>query len=490
MSFVLICVLSALNFIALVLMNSFIYLRHRFPDVAFSIVVYQLSSPLKGTSGEELYGYLWNGIAKSLIEFAILLLVVWLLGKILKKNKAKTAVRLVWLVGILIAASVVTYSKAREAGAIAYVKSYSDVSEIYEKHYVDPEKADIKFPDNKRNLLFIYMESMEGTYSDEESGGGKPYNCIPNLTALANKEGNISFSETGRFGGYQTPDAWTMGALIDSTAGINYQLPIYLEYDVEYENMLPGAVTLGDILKKNGYQNYFMCGSDAVFAGRELYFREHGDYEILDYKWAVENKKIPEDYYVFWGYEDEKLYSFAKEELTKIAAKDEPFNFTMLTVDTHHMYGYLCELCQDDYVDQYARVISCADRQINDFLNWASEQEWYENTAIVVVGDHTTMNSEFFGDVKKEYRRCVYNCFINSKQDPYYVDNLYRQMNSFDLFPTTLAALGVEIPGDRLALGTNMFSKTKSLEEEMGTEAYRSELAKKSRYYMSNFIRN
>ena len=63
-------------------------------------------------------------------------------------------------------------------------------------------------------------------------------------------------------------------------------------------------------------------------------------------------------------------------------------------------------------------------------------------------------------------------------------------MNSFDLFPTTLAALGVEIPGDRLALGTNMFSKTKSLEEEMGTEAYRSELAKKSRYYMSNFIRN
>ena len=37
--------------------------------------------------------------------------------------------------------------------------------------------------------------------------------------------------------------------------------------------------------------------------------------DILDYEYAVKNKMIPEDYKVWWGYEDEKLFGFAKEKL-------------------------------------------------------------------------------------------------------------------------------------------------------------------------------
>ena len=53
---------------------------------------------------------------------------------------------------------------------------------------------------------------------------------------------------------------------------------------------------------------------------------------------ATTEGRIPEDYNVWWRYEDEKLFDFAKEDLKKLAAGDKPINMTMLTVDTHFMY--------------------------------------------------------------------------------------------------------------------------------------------------------
>ena len=58
-----------------------------------------------------------------------------------------------------------------------------------------------------------------------------------------------------------------------------------------------------------------------------------------------------------------------------------------------------------------------------------------------------------------------------------------RQFGTFDLYPTTLAAMGVEIEGDRLALGTNLFSDKKTLTEEFGYEYLVEELQKQSDFY-------
>lgn len=138
-----------------------------------------------------------------------------------------------------------------------------------------------------------------------------------------------------------------------------------------------------------------MCGSDATFGGRRAFYDQHGDYVILDYDKAVENGIIPSDYLEYWGMEDEKLFAFAKQQLSEIAQNENPFNFTMLTVDTHHPEGYACRLCQNQHGSQFANAISCASRQVYDFISWCQEQEWYENTTIVVTGDHLSMNNTF-----------------------------------------------------------------------------------------------
>ena len=279
-----------------------------------------------------------------------------------------------------------------------------------------------------------------------------------------------------------------MAALLASTSGVPYLLPIEGNSVGDYKEILPGLTTLGDILKDEGYDNYFMCGSDASFGGRKLYFEQHGDYDILDYYTAIEDGLISDDYYEFWGFEDSKLYQYAKNKLEIISQKNQPFNFTLLTVDTHHMNGYICNLCRNEYEEDYANVISCADRQILEFIDWIKQQDWYEDTAIVIVGDHTSMNNNFWDDLDTDYNRRVYNCFINTKIDKQNVDYNYRIFYSMDLFPATLAALGEKIEGNRLGIGTNLFSDVKTIGEEIGQEEFETESLKYSKYYNEYFI--
>ena len=148
----------------------------------------------------------------------------------------------------------------------------------------------------------------------------------------------------------------------------------------EYSSFLGGAYTIGEILENNGYKNYIMVGSEIEFGGRKNLFSQHGNYEIYDYNSAVEEQKISEK--VWWGFDDNNLFEFAKEKLTSISKNDEPFNFTMLTVDTHFSDGYLCKDCKNKYNEQYKNVLACSSKKVGEFINWIQKQDFYENTTI------------------------------------------------------------------------------------------------------------
>lgn len=57
-----------------------------------------------------------------------------------------------------------------------------------------------------------------------------------------------------------------------------------------------------------------------------------------------------------------------------------------------------------------------------------------------------------------------------------------------DLFPTTLAALNARIDGERLGLGTNLFSNKETLIEELGYSNVESQLNQRSDYYEKDIL--
>lgn len=251
------------------------------------------------------------------------------------------------------------------------------------------------------------------------------------------------------------------------------------------ERFSSGDVSIGDILHDKGYNQEFMCGSDANFAGRSTYFKQHGHYKIFDLNTAKKRGYIPKDYHVWWGYEDAKLYEYAKTEAATLANSNKPFNLTMLTVDTHFPHGYLCQNCQRTYSTQAANVVNCADRQVYDFVNWAKQQPWYSNTTIVICGDHPRMDTDLVAGVSY-YDRTIYNCIINSaNKDTLHLKN--REFTPMDMYPTVLSSMGYHVKGGRLGLGTNLFTGQKTLAERMGFNKLNKELGKRSDYYVKHF---
>lgn len=466
-----------------------VWMANKYEHVTLDQFIYAAKSSAAGANRSlmksakvRVIGY---GVAATLAE----LLVYFLCVKIVSRIKAGRFNRVLARGAVALALATMVFAAslfAVKLNLLQFVSAATTESEFIEDHYVDPNNAVMTFPEEKRNLIYIFLESMETSFSDTEAGGPITDNFIPELTQLA--EENINFSNDDGVGGALSfsGTTWTAAAMVTQTSGLNVQVPLNANYFGGKDGFMPGVVSIGEILEKEGYRQTLLVGSDAEFGGRDAYFTEHGNYDIVDIKTLKGRGWLPEDYRVWWGFEDAKLFAAAKLELTALAGQGEPFNFTMLTCDTHFPNGYRCQECQNEYPKRYPTVMRCSSRMVYEFIEWIKEQPFYENTTIVLSGDHLTMDPHFMEDSNEDYVRTVYNCIINPAVEP--VNEKNREFGTFDLFPTTLAAMGVQIEGDRLGLGTNLFSDKQTLCEMYGFETLDWELQKRSEFYNDRFL--
>jgi len=460
-------------FISSCLIILLLYVKTKFALVDFDEILYGIINT-EGSSASGIVEGAWYTLYGGSILFVILLLLLKYLNKsVLKYGNI-----------ILVIVLVVSFYSI---GMFSYIINQFRTSTLYEDYYVNPNDVEIIFPDDKQNLIYIFLESTETSNVSKKNGGVFDISYMPYLEKLALE--NINFSNTNKLGGitqvYGT--GYTIAGMISQTSGINYKMKLDKNI-LNYKNDFKGLITIGDILEDNGYNNYLMMGSSSKFAHRDTFFKEHGNYEILDYDEALDTGKLEDNYFNWWGYEDSKLYDYAKEKLTEIANNNnKPFNLTMLTVNTHFTDGYLENSCTEEYDSKYASVFLCEDKMLEDFITWIKTQNFYDNTTIILVGDHLTMQSSFYNKIDKNYKRVVYDVIINSKVD---TDNSKNRLfTSMDMFPTTLASLGVAIEGNRLALGTNLYSDKKTLLEELGEDKLNNSLSKKSNYYDKEILK-
>ncbi len=468
-----------------------------FGDVGFDSILYTLFSDLSGVDSGQLQKFLYEALIPSVAVTIIVAFVLFVVtkrriavkvGKKIKFflypfNKVFSAV-----VSLVLSLSLI-FSAASRVDMLRYLKyMFSESTAFIEENYVNPATTKIIFPKEKQNLIIIYLESMETSFLSSEYEGGNDVNPIPELCELA--ENNLNFSHNETVGGFSslTGGVWTVGAIVSMTAGIPLKIPLNIsgnEYGQEF--FLPGITSLMDILDKNGYNQALMVGSDANFGNRRQYYSQHSLNTIYDLYTARQDGIVNPTYYTWWGIEDLYLFEYAKKELLTMSEADKPFAFQMLTVDTHHVGGYVCEYCQNEFEEQYENVLACSSRQVYDFIEWLQKQEFYENTTVIISGDHPTMDAEYISrNIPNGYNRKVYNCFINALSKTENSKN--REFCSLDMFPTILSAIGCEIEGERLGLGTNLFSSKPTLCEKLGTSVLNEELNKKSDYYDKEFV--
>ena len=446
-------------------------------DLTMDEIVYHLTTPLEGTGEDIMMKFYTLALLPALAVLALVCVIIVVIRR--KRERWYGRALAVVFVLSLIVVGLSTGYAWNNLKIDEYLKNQSITSSFIEENYVDPNAVTLTFPKTKRNLIYIFLESFETTFTDKANGGGFDFNCIPEMTELAQKYEDFSGTSKKLNGGHVLPGTtFTMGGMFGQSSGLPLQVGLKAQVLDNHgamnemytqEHFFPGITTLGDILEAEGYHNVLFIGSEAVFGGRKLYYTEHGNYEIDDFWYAV-NRNWLEGKENSWGYGDWRLFLQAKERLKELSAEDQPFNLTMLTLDTHFENGIRCKYCEFEYPgNSYADVYSCSSRQLSEFISWCQDQDWYENTTIILSGDHTTMDSDFCNGVDKEYPRKTFTCYINADVEPEDAAR-ERSFTTMDNFPTTLAAMGVKIEGDRLGLGTNLFSSQDTLYETYGKE--------------------
>lgn len=327
-------------FLGLLLVRVALWVPETFGDIPFEQVIFHLLVPLVGTDTSFVDSFIQECLPlPSIVSGLFLILCIlkdWQVGKDIKngefKHRTYNTLIIITTVSCLFIFGFGVTDCIYAVGIDQYWYNIVHPSKIYEEYYVDPASVQYTFPEQKRNLVYIFMESMETTYEDYENGGAFEESLIPELNLLANQNLTFSYGNKDNNGFYvPSMSGWTAAAMVGQTSGVPLNIPIDANGYVSEDSFLPGTYSIGQILEANGYQNELLIGSDGGFGGRKFYFKQHGNFNIVDYYTAIKNGWIDKDYRAWWGYEDLKLFEFAKTELTRLASVGQPFNFNMLT---------------------------------------------------------------------------------------------------------------------------------------------------------------
>lgn len=495
---------SLLWFIFILIVFSISWAYSNYGNISFDEILFHLSNPMNGVERSLIMSFITYSLIPSIIVCSVFLIIKNCILKEIRNSQYLVQIKLIkntkiikisekllktiLFLFLIVFCFIIFLYGFNKIGLNNYIRYQLSESNFIKENYVDTQNIKLQFPEKKKNIIYIFVESLESTYFSNDLGGAQEENLLPELYNLS--KNNIHFSNTDKMGGaiQVSNTGYTTAAIVAQTAGIPLKLPSNSILEEKSDSFIPGVYSLGEILEKEGYNQMIMFGSDAVFGRRDTYFNTHGNYTIYDYYTAIKMKKINENYKVWWGFEDSKLFEYAKEEIINLSLKKEPFNFTMLTANTHHIDGYLENDCEQNYDTQYANVIRCTSKQLYEFITWIQQQKFYENTTIVIVGDHLSMNTNFFNNISGDYERTVFNLFINSSINT--KNNQNRDFTTLDMFPTTLASMGVKIDGDRLGLGTNLFSDKKTIIEKFGKEKVNQAFLSRSDFYTNKFLYN
>lgn len=253
---------------------------------------------------------------------------------------------------------------------------------------------------NKKNLVVLYLESVELTYFNEALFPG----LLPNLNRL--REASLSFS-----GIEQSPGAgWTIAGMVNTQCGIPLVTPgAGINQMGHVQHFLPEAKCLAEILAANGYHTVYIGGASGEFAGKGGFLRQHGFMEVKDRAYFQTERPLPESAFSGWGLYDDTLLDIVHEEFVTLSAEDGPFALFALTMDTHPPNANVPPSCVGlEYGDGSRKALNslrCTDRLVGAFIEKIRRSPYYENTTLVVLSDHLAMVNDAKALLDKAQRR-------------------------------------------------------------------------------------
>lgn len=412
----------------------------------------------------------------------------WCWTKLLAIRRAIDEKPVILLCVILLAVILATGKSVNRRLKVVDYLAQADTPFV-EDHYarLSPESA--RFTTGRpKNLILIFSESLEYGYADKAAYGE---NLIPELMEAT--EGGL------RLRGYRkTPGGYfTLDGISAQTLGMPLtHLPVDIHNDANtnaFGVMLKKSPGIFNLLQQAGYQTAFFSGTSRNFTHKGDFLKVHGVTEtFFKEDWLAQGFELNDGRRGFWDFNDRFLMERFKAYIEKNLEKDRPFALGFETVDTHFPTGWAPP--EERRHHNAKDAFRFTSKLLAGFLSWAKTQAWYDETVIVVVGDHPWQDfaNDFTNFTQKAPNREIFAAVLNSQRtNPAVRDCGFAPM---DMAPTILHAMGIEFASTlkdgatsaaKIGLGTSLFSQEENLVCRYGTSGLTKLLQGYSDFYNS-----
>ena len=341
--------------------------------------------------------------------------------------------------------------------------------------YFKIEKNNFKKPERFKNLILIYIESLE--YDIENLANEINENPLKNLNQIPGK--NI----------YNFKEMHTAQISIAGIVASQCSVPFHPTISTNLNSYkLKGLFCLSDVLNQFEYDQYYFMTVNKEFQ-RTDYFKENHYYKIFDNK---EIRKIYSDSGYGWGngVHDDIMLDYAKKKIFELHQNKKRFNVVIKTTDTHPPYQKVSEICKIDnkmfIKKKSALSFKCISSLVSDFFYDLSLKGILDNTVVVIMGDHLT--HPYYNDKaiieKSRNDRNIYFKISTSK--------VFKRdkMNHFDVAPTILDELGfLNNYQKRFAFGVSLFQNDEFFDYN---KHYNSVISEKilNDFYLNKLLKN
>lgn len=313
-----------------------------------------------------------------------------------------------------------------------------------------------------KNLIIIQLESFQNFLLGLKLDGQE---ITPNLNKLM--KDSLYFPNFYQMVGQgNTSDA-------EFVVNTSFYIPPRGAATMSYVNkVLP---SLPRLLGDNGYQT-------ATFHTNVVEFWNRGElYDSLGFDHYYDRSFFGEDDVFFFGASDDTLYSKTAEKLKEMDQEEKPFYAQVISMSAHHPFTIpaekyrmkLPERYEGTFVGDYIRSQNYADDALGHFIEELKASGVWDNSIIMIYGDHMGLPIYSLDHDDKELMREIYGheysyadmlnipLIIHAGEDV--APQTFEQVGGeVDIMPTAAGLLGISLDNN-LVFGQDLLSTTYNL---------------------------
>ncbi|KPQ25802.1 MAG: phosphoglycerol transferase [Halomonas sp. HL-48] len=423
----------------------YIYLADSFGNVDLGAVFFHLQAGMADHGGA---GKMLTAVLYTSSMLGVLVSVTWL-----SRHDQRWRLMERFLALGLLASNPLLFGLGQRSAAVV-----ADDADWLDYRYVAPPSSDQK---DAPNLLVLYLESIERTYSDTQFGDA--YNDLQRLGERGIVfEGVRQMENTG----------WTMAGMIASQCGVPL-MPAGLLHDSQFEpleSVVPGIDCLGDILAAQGYRLSYLGGASTEFAGKGLFYSGH-EFQSVQGKDDLIRQLDDPEYVNDWGLFDDSLYEMTIDEIRRLdEADDGPWGVVTLSITGHAPNGFPAQSCierQGPFDGQdILYSVECSAWLARNLINRLESEGLLDNTLVAIMSDHLTMRVSVWDQLTMLDRQNTF-MLLGDHLSPRRVE---RDATMLDVFPTILESLNFTLEDHRAGLGASLLGDQETLVERHGLD--------------------